>query len=82
MKRLKNRRVLIKYHAEDLAEVGVCEIETSTCTGVTDSLSITRWSMIYRLQKNISQLKSVVVMETKQCSCIVKKTQIYMIYKC
>ena len=41
--------------------------------GVTDSLSITRWSMIYRLQKNISQLKSVVVMETKQCSCIVKK---------
>ena len=25
-----------EYHAEDLAEVGVCEIETSTCTGVTD----------------------------------------------
>ena len=82
MKRLKNRRVLINHHAEDLAEVGVCEIETSTCTGVTDSLSITRWSMIYRLQKNISQLRSVVVMETKQCSYIVKKTQIYMIYKC
>ena len=26
---LKNRRVLINHHAEDLAGVGVCEIETT-----------------------------------------------------